>query len=552
MMKSIRKGLIIFVVFFIISAAFAGCSILKRDERKKIKDNGNTKINGGNLEEHFEISIGFWEVQYGFLNPEQDALLQKMQNEFNITIKPVHVSWSNYQERYRILAVSGQLPDISANTIVNTKTYDDWIQQGIIRSVPDEFINKYSNVKRIMELPDVKNLRVNGNFYMIPRASFLDRDLFASAAALLVRKDWMENLGIRDPQNFDEFVAMLKAFSENDPDQNGLNDTEGLSTNNKQSFGKWVILTIHPQFNTYSWVREGDRFVPSCAAKDFLDVILKLKRLYKEGALDKDFALQRTDSGTEKFARGIVGALEYQSSPGALQQIANLWNEYNPGKKFSEHVKLLRVFPAEDGNLYHNTGLHFWSESYFSSKVDDGKMDRILMLYDYLLSDEGQKMIKLGIEKKDYIEEGDKITVLRPKDENTGRWVELIKLYPSLSMFASLASWGSATIEEFRNNEINRLSYDEDILKMAQEEIEWNLKYTKPVPRVYEIMLLNTPAKSRFSTVSIVDDVIKVILDDGDPIELWNDVLKRYEKLGMNEAIEEVNADAAEMGIIPK
>ncbi len=495
--------------------------------------------------EHFDISIGYWDIRELFEEPEKDAFLQKIMKDFNITIHPVEVSWSDYQERYRIMAATGQLPDISANNHVNTPVYEDWVKQGIIRPIPEELDN-YPNVRQVMELSDVQYLKHNGRFYMIPRTSFIeDRNLYASNAALLVRKDWMDMLGIKDPENFDEFVEMLKAFTAGDPDGNGIDDTIGLSFNTRESMGKWVIMTIRPQFNTYTWVKDVDRYVPSWAAEGFIDVLVNMRRLYAEGVLYTDFATQSAYYGSEIFAKGKAGALEYQAAASGLQQIADQWDQYHPDQRFSEHVKLLHVFPAADGGLYHNTGTFYWSESYFSANVEDAKMERVLELYDYLMSPDGLKHLKLGIEGQDFIWKEEKLLITRPKDEKTGKWTDINSLYPSIRLFSPLAAWGGVSIEDFQLNDINLAYFDEDLVKMAKEEIEWNLKYAKPLPRPYEILAMNT-VKSKFSSDYIRQDVIKVMLSKDDPVKAWREVLDRYVEEGMDEAIEDVNTRAFE------
>lgn len=547
-LKLIQALWLLGFIFFL----FSGCSLYagnKEPESHAPGPDGTTKRAAvSDRSRHFTVSVGYWDIQQAFMKPEQDAFLQKIQKDYNITLQPVQVSWTDYEEKYRIMAATGTLPDISANTQINTPVYEDWIRQGILRPIPEN-LEAYPHVKKIMELPDVRGLKYDGKFYMIPRTAFIeDRDLYASNAALLVRKDWMEKLGIADPKNFDEFVAMLKAFAEEDPDGNGVDDTEGLCVNTRAAFGKWVIMTIHPQFNLFSWVKEKDRYVPSCAAEDFPGVLVKLRRLYDEGVLDKDFAVQATDSGTKKFARGQAGALEYHSAPGALQQVADLWYKNFPQRKFSEYIKILHVFPAEDGNLYHNTRLVYWSESYFSANVSDGKMERILELYDELLSPEGQIHLKLGLEGKDYKMEDGKLEIMRPREAKTGKWVAVTDIYPSVNLFGALASWGGESMEDLKPNAVNSACYDEDILEMAFQELQWNLANTKPISRPYEIYSLNT-VNSKFSAAYIMDDVTRVILGKEDPVEMWREVVKKYEAEGLKEAIEEVNAIAAGPGI---
>ena len=45
---------------------------------------------------------------------------------------------------------------------------------------------------------------------------------------MVIRQDWLDNLGLEAPTTMDEFEAVIKAFTEEDPDGNGKNDTFGF------------------------------------------------------------------------------------------------------------------------------------------------------------------------------------------------------------------------------------------------------------------------------------------------------------------------------------
>ena len=45
---------------------------------------------------------------------------------------------------------------------------------------------------------------------------------------LVIRKDWLDKLGLEVPTTPEELLAVAKAFTEQDPDGNGKNDTYGL------------------------------------------------------------------------------------------------------------------------------------------------------------------------------------------------------------------------------------------------------------------------------------------------------------------------------------
>lgn len=58
---------------------------------------------------------------------------------------------------------------------------------------------------------------------------------------MIIRQDWLDNLGLEAPTNMDEFEAVIKAFTEDDPDGNGKNDTYGFSYSGNSIYNTgWV------------------------------------------------------------------------------------------------------------------------------------------------------------------------------------------------------------------------------------------------------------------------------------------------------------------------
>lgn len=167
-------------------------------------------------------------------------------------------------------------------------------------------------------------------------------------------------------------------------------------------------------------------------------------------------------------------------------------------------------------------------------------MDRMLRLYDYLLSPEGQRLTSYGIEGVDYRMDGQNIVITRPLDKTTGRPEAITKAYPSLSIFRSLASWGKEA--DFRLNEANIINYGETNIRKSLSEMEWQIRHAVATPAYHKINSLSTPAKDRLSAeVNPLEDLIKVVISDEDPVEMWREYMKGYEALGLRDAIREVN-----------
>jgi|GEM_PF-391865 len=510
-------------------------------------------IAGADFTEHINISIGFWDIQSMENVVTKDGIWQYIEELFNITVTPVNLNWSDYNERYLIMGVSDSLPDIFPATTIsgssenNLLRLSDMIAGNMLTPLPED-LSGYPIVEETVNSLNSYIRHTDNKVYAFPRTAFSNQELTSSDAGMLVRKDWMENLGIESPADLQEFIDMTAAFALQDPDGNGINDTIGYNAGSRLALGKWLILGIAPQCNVYTWVIADGRYVPSYTLPAFTQVVIAYRTLYESGGLDPDFYRKKTSDSGYDFARGNLGALEYKTSPSALAEIKSYWDEFHDETEpFEEAVTYLNIFPAEDGICYSNSSSPFWSESLFSSGVDDNKMERILYLYEYLMSDEGWYLTRYGLENEDYeIVNG---TYRYLPDSPEGEIYNSLRAkYPSLSLFTNLASWG-ARDEDFEPNEMNNVRYGAAITNMANEALQWNKENTVMVERPCDFLHIYKESSGVFSTDSLMDELTKVIIGEDDPVEMWNQVLQNWYDNGLTEYIDFLNEQVNQIGL---
>lgn len=529
-------------IIFIILFVFTFCSLI---DLQFLTDKKNTDdiFVEPEFSKQLTISISFWNIQDLVNAPEKDDILKYIEKKFNIVIKPIAVSWNNYLEQYQILSATKSLPDIFASLTVSssntssTSSLKSLISSGAVRSLPND-LSAYENLNEVMNKYDYIRY-LDGKHYVIPRVSFEEEMLSSTDAAMLVRKDWMQALGLSNPESLDEFIDMICAFAKDDPDGNHINDTIGYNVNSFTALGKWVMLGIAPECNVFNWIQTKNGYLPSYLTDDFKKVVVAYRTMYERGGLDPDFYTKNSTDVTTDFARGYLGALEYKSSPGALVELETLWNLYQD-KPFEECVTVLPIFPAEDGIRYSNSSNPFWSESLISSSVDDEKMERILSLFEYLLSEEGRRLIRYGLEGIDYTidEEGTYHCLVDTKDSNLLKTLE--NKYPSLLLFTSLASWGGDWTD-FELNEMNTLRYGKDCTTLSHNSLYWNIENTITVDRPYEFILLEKEYSDVFNKDTAFNDFIRVIIGKEDPLTMWNEIIDGYYKNGLSEYLKRQN-----------
>jgi len=112
---------------------------------------------------------------------------------------------------------------------------------------------------------------------------------------LLVRKDWLDNVGLGVPKTMDEFYTVAKAFRENDPNKNGKKDTWGFAASNE--LGGPIFCDLAGFFNGYgafinTWVEKNGALVWGTVQPEAKDALLMLQKMYKEDIISKDFTIK--------------------------------------------------------------------------------------------------------------------------------------------------------------------------------------------------------------------------------------------------------------------
>lgn len=539
-MKFLKKTAIFLLCFSAVCTSGCGNAAQSADIDRSILPESVQSLS---FDEHMTISIGYWNIENMTKATEPDELTQYIEKLFNITIQPMSVTWTNYKERYQILAATGSLPDVFVNLTLSSTDcndsagYTDMIQNQSIRALPSDLSN-YPLIQQLMD--SVTYLKYSDdNFYCIPRISFNDSILQATDAAMIVRKDWMENLGITTPQSYEEFASMVTAFAKNDPDGNGTDDTIGYNVSTLSALGKWVILGIEPDCNIFTWVEENGRYVPSWTTKGFEKVVKEYQALYQSGGLDPDFYIKTPSSVLEDFASGRLGALEHKSSPSALMELKTLWDSLNE-KPFEECVDILPIYPADDGIRYSNSSNAFWSESFISSSVDDAKLERILALFEFLLSDEGMQLCHYGFENIDYsVDDNQEYTCLL----DTGKQSlteALTEKYPSVVLFSNIASWGGSWAD-FEDNTLNRLRYGTECIQLSRKAVLWEQENTTQLNRPYDFLNFPKESTDLFSTSQAFDQFVKCIIGSNDALTEWRQVLQDMNASGLQDYINRQN-----------
>lgn len=131
---------------------------------------------------------------------------------------------------------------------------------------------------------------------------------------LWIRKDWLDKLGLDVPKTLDDVVEVARAFKNDDPDGNGVDDTWGLGVCNEMSdyagYGtiEGVVNAFGGSILQYMWMPNDDGTVSyEPTSQETRNALEKLAAMYSEGLINEEFGVSDTDAISEAVAAGTCG-----------------------------------------------------------------------------------------------------------------------------------------------------------------------------------------------------------------------------------------------------
>lgn len=544
--KNLFRIVALLISLLMVSSGIIGCGSDKGNSTAENSQSSTTATSSAVAEDPFkelvQITVAMWDSSDDSVNEKTEPIYAAISKKLNLKIKMQPITWDDYETKIQMWAASGQLPDVFAMDAFGSKNYSNWTKQGIVRAIPDD-LSQYPNLENYLQSDSFQAMKSSdGKFYCVPRANYTNLQYSMMDDTILYRWDWAQQLGItKEPETYDEFVNMLKAFVDKDPEGKG---TVGLTFKDPGVMTNRLLMpynaaATYGENTNYKWIKEDGQYIPAYFSKNTVKGIQSIKNMFEMGVIDKDLAILKYKEGDNKFYSGRAGAT-----------ITNSIKEHEfiktyPDKNIDECVKILKMWPSEDGNRYQYVDGASSSESYFNAKVDDKKMDRIMRLYDYLLSDEGKAYYQYGVEGVDYVRDGDKIVYKQDGKDVDVPNTDLEKKYASKKSIGNLVSWGADFYWDPTNS--SAISTPRSF-NMALNYIDWGLENLKIADYNLALTFLSTPAKDKF-TITANDDIIKIMYDSAPVEQQWANIVKGYEAKGLNDVIKEVNEEATKLGI---
>lgn len=351
-------------------------------------------------------------------DPADNFVVKTINEALNIELDvPLSGNSADYQNALNVRLAGGNAPEyfqIPGGRPFFVKLAED----GVLMNL-ESHMGDLTPVVEFVGRDNLEGGRYQGTQYALPKAKGIRYN------SLWIRRDWLDNLGLESPTTVDEMLAVAKAFTFNDPDGNGADDTYGMSDING---GLGVLNSICGAYGTVPnplfWIENGDgETVFVCETPEFKAALAKAREFVEAGVIDPE---QFTAGGQlmhQKVIQGQVGMPEAEWPRMTKNEYTTQMLAVNPNALW-EQVALLE---SENGKtpvygMEPVISTNIWSIP-ASLEKEDFKLAKVKELLNYV-STEGNLLVQFGLEGRHYnIENGEPIATDLLFTESNFTWI---------------------------------------------------------------------------------------------------------------------------------
>lgn len=446
-MKTIRLTSLILLIT-ILNASFAGCNqiIKNTDIPSAISSSASAAYNTSALPDTSAqslpivkepITFRVW-TPYIFQNyVKSNSIMEsniELERRTGIKIEWIEPPAGQTAEAYNLMIASHDLPDmiedfngIQTNDYSYPGGYDKAIEDGVILKLND-LIDKYApNYKQIVNSDKTAQkltITDKGNMYGVAEISTyiknINDPIIPQAGdpgnGLVIRKDWLDELGFELPVTIDDWHTVLKAFKEKKKAGAPLliNKTGiGLNSQFLTAFG-----TAYTNRTGQEFYQENGKVKFGPIEPGFKDYLALMNKWYEEGLIDKSFAVR--DDNLDVFSAECMPSDKAGATNLGCGWAADYYKVAGSAKDPRFYLQAVNPPVARKGNK-----IHFryttWSVGGFTVITTACKYPKEAMKWlDYQYSKEGILMTNWGKQGVTYnIKDGKPVfTDLILKDQN--------------------------------------------------------------------------------------------------------------------------------------
>lgn len=255
-----------------------------------------------------------------------------------------------------------------------------------------KFLDENEEIRKAMTAPD-------GNIYMLNYVP--DGD---AGRAYFIRQDWLDKLGLKMPETFEELEQVLYAFKNDDPNGNGQKD-EIPYFNDK--FEEMIRLANLWGARVYGYDSYTDRVCMNADGKlyhawidpKFKEALKGMAQWYKDGIIDPEVFTRKANTARQTL-------LTKDNTGGMTHEWIASTTAYNENEELLKTVpdfKMAAMLPVnKNGAGFEEHQRSLVKPDGWAISSSSKNPEAAIRFMDWFYSEEGRRAINFGIEGESY------------------------------------------------------------------------------------------------------------------------------------------------------
>lgn len=331
--------------------------------------------------------------------PPDWAVLSLIREKLNIDLHLTAEPSNNEDQDVKVnaAAAANALPDLF---MVRREIWPNLVRQGLIAPVDDLYPLMPNRTKLQYDEDSRAFTTIDGKSYGLASPGSI-----AKNEGVLIRKDWLDRLGLKVPTTTEELMDVMKAFTFNDPDGNGKNDTWGYGAfieinNYEEGLGR----RLDPFFGAFgvagTWNMTKANAGLNVRKPEYFDAVSYVRRMVDEKVIDPNWVSYKKDDFRGAWKQGRFGIMREQNAAYAAE------SNYSPFDKNFPNGEWIAIDPPKGPAGKQSVGVYTQSYRIYAVSVraiKEGKGPAIARLLEWMSSDEGYYLLGWGQRGVNYV-----------------------------------------------------------------------------------------------------------------------------------------------------
>ena len=437
--------------------------------------------------EPIEISFAGVQVTDGLDYNHGNDYYSWWTDTFNVEWDVTSLTFENWAERMNTWINADDLPDWSVWNF-NAGDAQNYVDQGLVKQMPEDWREKYPNLAKAAEYSPANAYyeELYGGMYYFFRPAFASNfpaDTITNHISIFMRTDFAKQAGYDLSKNIEsgtitisEFLDYLRAVKNAGICEYPWYNTSGYVGNllDRCTEATGIIQ------NAYYKGDDGQyHWGPAEEETGIKQTLGLIKDAYDEGLLYPEFyTLQEPDDIGHFYASGDAAAVMYTGMAVWFDRFDDYMQE-NLGVNYWD-TSVTLVLTDDNGVAHDDPSMNYWACNVISPNIDDETLDRILTIWDYGCTPQGQLQIRLGIQGEDwdYDENGAVVNLLADTQWESAD-VKYTSTYPitgNMFILSDDYSFINPSFDQKSKDRVTQLyTIRAEVTSIKDEAIDWDL-----------------------------------------------------------------------------